>query len=95
MKLSEIPAGQGASGEIGGRPVAVYHAEDGPVVLENICTHLGCQTAFNADGPSWDCPCHGSRYNPDGSVLQGPAAAPLPALDFRIVADEILLGSEG
>ena len=37
------------------------------------CTHLGCQLNFNAAERSWDCPCHGSRFAPDGSVLQGPA----------------------
>jgi Rieske Fe-S protein len=38
-----------------------------------VCTHLGCQVNFNQAERSWDCPCHGSRYDVDGSVLQGPA----------------------
>ncbi|MCZ4492771.1 MAG: puuB 4, partial [Conexibacter sp.] len=38
-----------------------------------VCTHLGCQVNFNRAERSWDCPCHGSRYAVDGSVLQGPA----------------------
>lgn len=95
MKVSEIPVGQGASGKIDGRPIAVYHGEGGLVVLKNVCTHMSCQTAWNADEASWDCPCHGSRYNPDGSVLKGPAAAPLSALGFRVEADEIVLGAGG
>ena len=45
--------------------------------LRNVCAHAGCQTNFVASTSSFDCPCHGSRYHFDGTLLQGPAAAGL------------------
>jgi glycine/D-amino acid oxidase-like deaminating enzyme/nitrite reductase/ring-hydroxylating ferredoxin subunit len=56
----------------------VYRAEDGTLHAVSIgCTHLGCVLRFNAAERSWDCPCHGSRFTVDGSVLEGPAVEPL------------------
>lgn len=91
MEATGIAAGQGKTGEIGGRPVAVFNSGDELVVLENVCTHMGCQTSWNTGASTWDCPCHGSRYHPDGTVLNGPAPVPLPRLSYRVEDGEIVL----
>ena len=57
---------------------AVYRDEDGTVHrLSARCTHVGCIVAWNPEERTWDCPCHGSRFDATGEVLQGPASAPL------------------
>ena len=47
------------------------------------CPHLGCSFNFNKDAETFDCPCHGSRFRLDGSVLHGPAADPLSHLTWK------------
>jgi Rieske Fe-S protein len=57
----------------------VYRDLDGNLHAVSLrCTHLGCLLRFNSAEHTWDCPCHGSRFSPDGTVLEGPAVRPLP-----------------
>ena len=87
--VEEIAAGDGAIVRDGLRRIAVHRDDDGGLhVLSAACTHLGCSVAWNAAEKSWDCPCHGSRFDVDGEVLHGPASKALAAEslpDSRIV----------
>ena len=82
---AEIEPGEGRLVRDGAKKVAAYRHDDGTLhVVSAICTHLGCQVKWNGAERSWDCPCHGSRYHWDGSVLQGPAVKglePRPQVD--------------
>ncbi|MBU5336653.1 FAD-dependent oxidoreductase [Intestinibacter bartlettii] len=66
---------------IDGDKYGAYRDKDGKLYVVDItCTHLGCELKFNSFEKSWDCPCHGSRFNYDGSILNGPALKPLKLL---------------
>lgn len=93
MKLSEIPSGSGKAGNVGGTAVAIYNDNGTPVVLDNTCTHAGCETEWNDADKTWDCPCHGSRFTAQGAVMNGPAASPLPKLNAQVAGEEITLSS--
>jgi Rieske Fe-S protein len=70
----DIPAGQGAIVTHGVMKLAVYKGEDGTVHrCSGVCPHLGGVLRWNAVEKSWDCPLHGSRFDPCGRVLNGPA----------------------
>jgi Rieske Fe-S protein len=70
----EIPAGEGAVLRRGITKVAVYKDDKGAVhECSAICPHLGCVVHWNGLEKSWDCPCHGSRFNALGELLSGPA----------------------
>jgi Rieske Fe-S protein len=78
--VNEIGAGEGAIVREGVRMLAVYRDEQGGLhALSAKCTHLGCVVHWNSAELSWDCPCHGSRFDTTGEVLHGPAAAALEA----------------
>ena len=61
-----------------GRSVAVFRDDEGVFAISTICTHLGCIVKPTPEG--FSCPCHGSGFKKDGTVVKGPAPKPLPWL---------------
>jgi len=76
-----------------GRSVAIYKEESGVYAISTICTHLGCLVKATDNG--FDCPCHGSKFRKDGSVLRGPAPKGLPWLEVKPLGGGNLLVDEG
>jgi Rieske Fe-S protein len=82
LAASRVPRGQARVVPDGLGKKGVYRDDDGALHAVSLrCTHLGCLLRFNAAERSWDCPCHGSRFDVDGRVLEGPAVHPLARRD--------------
>lgn len=74
-----IAPGQARVATKDGKKLAIYRTEAGELkVLSAVCPHLKCIVHWNASESTWDCPCHGSRFDIDGEVIEGPAYRPLP-----------------
>jgi Rieske Fe-S protein len=96
--VMEDGGGDNAAGDLAFGGFIVKNKGKVEVFAQN-CSHLGCSVAFNKDAGSFDCPCHGSRFHIDGTVLHGPAAYPLSHLKWsqgdkptEIKVDGIILG---
>ncbi len=78
-----LPPGHGGVVKVADEKVGLYKSAQGEIWLVDIrCPHLGCELAWNPAEKSWDCPCHGSRYDYRGRLLDGPAQTSLSA--FRL-----------
>jgi len=76
-----------------GRSVAIYKEGSGVYAISTVCTHLGC--IVKATDSGFDCPCHGSKFTKEGSVLKGPAPKGLPWLEVKRAAGDNFFIDEG
>ena len=74
-------------------PAIIYKTKNGFQAYSLVCTHLGC--TVEEDGESFSCPCHGSQFDQDGSVLKGPATKPLSELKVELSEDGKLILATG
>ena len=87
--VEEVRRGEGRVVRAAGRRVAAYRDESGELhALSPVCPHMGCLVHWNEEARSWDCPCHGSRFDAMGAVIHGPATRGLTTLDVAEGEDE-------
>jgi nitrite reductase/ring-hydroxylating ferredoxin subunit len=80
--VEEIRPGAGAVISRGLSKVAVYRDPGGQIHERSaVCRHLGCIVSWNTGENTWDCPCHGSRFDAMGKVIQGPANSDLAEVE--------------
>lgn len=71
--------------------IYIVHSPQGFYALSATCTHLGCLTAWKQELGMIACPCHGSKFHPDGTKIEGPAPRPLPWLRMWLSDDGDLM----
>jgi glycine/D-amino acid oxidase-like deaminating enzyme/nitrite reductase/ring-hydroxylating ferredoxin subunit len=93
ISFENIPLGTGKVIKCNGSKIAVYRDEMGGITkLSPVCRHMGCFVDWNDEGKTWDCPCHGSRYDKHGEVLNGPTQKPLRKMDEAGEGEDLELG---
>ncbi len=73
------------------RKVYIVRTEVGFFAISAVCTHLGCITRWLEDEGTIACPCHGSKFAKDGSLVQGPAPRPLRRIAIRLEDGELVV----
>jgi Rieske Fe-S protein len=82
VSTDDIPPGAGAIVREGMKKIAVYRDARGALhQFSAVCPHLGCIVQWNPTERTWDCPCHGSRFDKRGEVINGPSNRDLRRID--------------
>ena len=83
--LEQVKAGEGKILKLKQGKVAVYRDESGTVTsMSAVCPHMGCLVHWNGTDSTWDCPCHGSRFQPRGELFAGPAESPMKRIELEV-----------
>lgn len=92
--LADAPGTRALVAGLAGEPTYLIVKEDNTLnaigIVDN-CTHLGCTFPWNTIDQQFQCPCHGSLYAPDGTVVRGPAPLPLKIVHVAVIDNSILI----
>jgi glycine/D-amino acid oxidase-like deaminating enzyme/nitrite reductase/ring-hydroxylating ferredoxin subunit len=89
QELAGLAYGEGKVVKYEGHNIALYKDEQGKLYAVNtVCPHLKCTVNWNMSEKTWDCPCHGSRFDYEGKVVTGPATHNLEQIELRELINE-------
>lgn len=89
LKVEDLRTDQGSVVKYRGKRAGAYKDSTGVVhLVDTTCSHMGCELNWNEAERSWDCPCHGSRFNYQGAVIEGPATEDLTRLNPHYGAEK-------
>lgn len=91
MKVEEVKNQKAVVTELDGQEVVLYQDGGEVKAVGAICTHLGCTVEYNKEADELHCPCHGSVFEVNGNVIEGPARSPLPVIEVKVEGNEIKL----
>ncbi len=87
--INDIPNNKGKIVNIGGKDAAVFNDNGAIKAFYTKCPHAECHVQWNNTENTWDCPCHGSKFEKDGALKKGPSTRGLYPMDVKIDGDEI------
>lgn len=89
IPTAQIPNGSSLIVDYKGSPVIVVHVDDRFAAFSATCTHLGCIVKWAGNEKSFDCPCHGGKFDLAGKVVSGPPPEPLHSIPIEVVDNTI------
>jgi cytochrome b6-f complex iron-sulfur subunit len=92
IPLADIEEGSAKIVKLAGAPVVVIRIDGAVNAVSAKCTHLGCIVKWEANQRVLSCPCHEALFNPNGTIIGGPAPTPLPTYPARIEGGQIVVG---
>ncbi|HEY9006182.1 FAD-dependent oxidoreductase [Ohtaekwangia sp.] len=88
-EMAALAPGEGKVVKYNGEVIALSKDSEGMLhAVSPVCTHMKCSVSWNLTEQTWDCPCHGARYDPDGKVLTGPASHNLEPIELRTLEEK-------
>jgi glycine/D-amino acid oxidase-like deaminating enzyme/nitrite reductase/ring-hydroxylating ferredoxin subunit len=89
--IGNLAENKGMILDVGGQKLAVVKKQGKVKAFSTVCPHLGCQIEWNDGEDTWDCPCHGSRFELDGTLKHGPAKRGLDPVEISMDKDTVKL----